>query len=179
MDTYDALNNRRRFDRSRGAGYAISQGLHVATVIGRMAENRIIFAMCIVWLASLATVHFWPPTWWLEVKSIYISNTKVGEPIGMAVDRTINRSFSANWNVTIRQWNGGFHVWCNANGSGAYRVDAILPANLDLQWWSAGKCHPLPVGKYQVSTSWTISGLGVLPDKYIQVESNVFDVVRP
>lgn len=131
------------------------------------------WAVTILFLPALA----WPPSWWLEVREIAIHSGPQGTPLSMTVDRTIKRPFLGEWHATIRQWDGaGWLTWCNAEGRSNYRADAKYPKNLDLRWWTDGQCHPLPSGRYRVTTSWTIRSDTVLPDKTVTVDSNIFEV---
>lgn len=118
----------------------------------------------------------WPSGWWLEVKDVVIRSAAQGTPLSMTVDRQIKRSFLGTWQVTIRQWDGaGWLTWCNASGRSNYNPEARYPRNLSLQWWTDGACHPLPAGRYRVTTTWTVQG-NLLPDKHVVVDSNIFEV---
>ena len=132
------------------------------------------------WLFTLLILplQLWPASWWLEVSTVQITSAKYGEPLPMLVDRKIHRAFSGTWHATIRQWDGtGWVTWCNADGKSNYRPEAKFPKNLALQWWTSGQCHPLPAGRYKMTTTWSILDLGFLPDRAISVDSNIFEVV--
>lgn len=119
----------------------------------------------------------WPSSWWLDVRTVHIADTRVGDTPVMLVDREVRRSFQGQWNVTIRQWDGaGWLTYCNATGRSNYRAGARFPEPLTLQWWGDGQCHPLPRGKYRVSTHWVIATDAPLPDKHVTAESNIFAV---
>lgn len=119
----------------------------------------------------------WPTSYWIEVRDIVVRSNSVGQPLSMVVDRTVNRPFLGIWQVTIRQWDGaGWLTWCNASGSSNYRPDARYPVNLSLQWWTDGQCHPIPQGRYKVTTAWRIEGAGILPNKVVTIDSNIFEV---
>lgn len=119
----------------------------------------------------------WPASWWLDVREVAIRSAPYGQPLSMVVDREIKRPFLGEWQVTIRQWDGsGWATWCNATGQSNYREDARYPRDLSLQWWTDGACHPVPVGRHRVTTTWTIKGPGYLPDKHAVSESNIFEV---
>lgn len=118
----------------------------------------------------------WPAAYWLEVRDVAVRSAPAGQPLSMTVDRTIHRTFLGTWQVTIRQWDGaGWLTWCNAAGTSNYTPAARYPKNLALQWWTDGACHPLPPGRYRVTTTWKIDR-GALPDKFVTAESNIFEV---
>ena len=128
--------------------------------------------------ALLLPLQLWPASWWLDVRSVNIRSAPVGEPLLMMVERTVKRDFRGSWNVTLRRWDGnGWVTWCNATGRTNYRNEATLPKNLALQWWTDGACHPLPVGRYKTSTSWSIESPSFMPNKTTVAESNVFEVL--
>lgn len=124
-----------------------------------------------------ATLHFWPASYWIEVRSVRVFDSQSGDPVVMAVDRTINREFEGHWVASIRRLEGGQWVaYCTAYGMANYEPGASLPDPLVLQWWTAQDCHPLPVGKYIVKTTWRIKGANLLPDKVQIATSNIFEV---
>jgi hypothetical protein len=130
-----------------------------------------------LFLAMLAALQFFPSDYWLEVRSVNVKRAKVGEPIELAVDRTINRNFHAQWAATVRQWDGsGWVVYCNASGISNYSTKASFPKPLTFGWWTWDQCKTLPAGRYQLETVWNIDGLGLMPDKQVSAMSNVFDV---
>lgn len=131
-----------------------------------------------IWVAAWLTVNLWPASWWLEVRQVQVFNSVVGEPVRMAVDRTIHREFYAQWTVRVRKVeDGGWLTACASSGGGTYVPIATLPVELGLGWWSDGRCLALPVGQYLVNTTWKIEG-GLLPDKIISVDSNIFQVTE-
>lgn len=131
------------------------------------------------WLVTilLLPLMLWPASYWLDVQAIVVRSAQVGQPLSMVVDREVRRPFLGNWHVTIRQWDGaGWLTWCNASGKSNYRKDARYPKDLALQWWTDGQCHPLPPGRYKVTTAWTIQNEGLVPDKIVVADSNIFEV---
>jgi len=131
------------------------------------------------WLVTLILlpIMLWPVSWWFKVDRVYVNSAQVSSPLAMIVDRKITRPFYGEWYVTIRQWNGnGWVTYCNAEGSSNYHPKAVLPKDLSLRWWTDGQCHPLPVGKYQISTTWVVKPEGFLTDKSISIDSNIFEV---
>lgn len=129
--------------------------------------------------SGLLALIFWPASHWLSVKTIHISDASQGAPVVMIVDREIVRPFVGRYNVSIHAWvNNAWQAHCNTPISDpwTYKVGAKYPVPLTLQWWTEGKCHPLPPGKYMVTTSWYLYDLGIFPDKRVTVESNIFEV---
>jgi hypothetical protein len=123
-----------------------------------------------------ALIVWWPESYWMEVKKVHIDDGPRSASLAMIVDRTVAHRFTGTWIVVIRRWeNGGWATQCTASGNGDYKPDAKFPSVLDLKWWTDGKCHPLPVGKYIVTTTWKID-LSGLPDKFITIDSNSFEV---
>lgn len=131
------------------------------------------FVLSVLWLGALGLVHWWPASWWLEVRSVYVA-----PDLSMVVDRTIKRPFRGEWTASVRKWDGGWISVCTATGSSPYKPDAKLPAKLDLSWWTDGGCNTLQPGKYMLTTAWTITGLGLLPDKVVSIDSQPFEVER-
>lgn len=129
-----------------------------------------------VMMLLLLPGQLWPASWWMTVDSVYFSDTHAGEVVPMTLGRTINRPFDADWTVTIRKWDGGWTVDCVAAGSQPYKPDSVLPKSLTLNWWTWGKCHPLPVGKYEVTAVWRLKTDWPFADKRIEITSNVFEV---
>lgn len=137
------------------------------------------FISAALWLGLAALgLHFWPPSWWVEVGTVHIEDSRAGEPIHMVVTREIKREYIGSWVVSIRRWEGGWVTHCSATSATVYYPDAKLPKDLTLAWWTQDQCSNLPVGKYYASTAWTILLPGLLPDKQVIVGSNVFEV-RP
>jgi len=116
---------------------------------------------------------------WFRVASLTIADTKEGEPITMNVSRVINRPFVGNWVATVRRVDeAGFVVMCNANGSSSYRVDAVYPKPLTLDWWTHPMKCALPKGKYRLDTVWQfdVPFMVYTVTKTVTAESNVFEV---
>lgn len=137
----------------------------------------VVFAVLILLLAA-AVAQFWPASYWMDVRSIRVFDAKVGEPILMAVDRTIVRDFPGQWVVTLRQNRGGKWIrYCAATGTGDYQVNTSFPDPLTLSWWTYPGCQNIEAGEFVMRTTWTILRPG-LPDKTITVDSNIFKVTR-
>lgn len=117
-----------------------------------------------------------PATDWLRVDTLHVYDAWEGEAPYMHVDRTILRPFRGEWHATIRVVSDGTNSFaCMAEGRAAYAIDARLPPNLTLDWWTwPEKCRP-PPGRYRFDTTWTIRAPGY-PEKEMTVRSNVFEV---
>ena len=128
--------------------------------------------------APLAFDQLRGPEYWMRVNSVTVPDTATGQMPQMVIDRQIVRPFQGTWYVMVRQQHGtGWVITCAANGGGNYRVDALLPDPVTLDWWTEGKCKTLDPGRYQISTSWNISPKSGA-DKRLLVESNIFEVTE-
>ena len=135
------------------------------------------YVSALLWLAiGTAVLQLWPASYWFDVRRVYVSDPVLLGNAEMAVTREIKREFFARWHVTIKQWDGGWVSWCSANGAGNYTKQSKLPKHLDVAWWTTGQCPKMPLGKYYITTVWNIEIPGLMPDKRIVVDSNVFDV---
>lgn len=131
-------------------------------------------------MVGAVVAHVWPTDFWFEVRSVRVFDSKEGERIVMAVDRTIKRDFRGYWTTSLRRLeNGGWVSYCTSDGSTNYQVDSKYPEPLTLKWWTYPNCHPLGVGKYMLRTNWVIRGIGPLPDKEVTADSNIFEVKQP
>lgn len=137
-----------------------------------------IYMAAIGWAAFAFVSQSWPASWWLDVRSVQVNDSKVGHKVTMKVDRTIKRNFQAVWNVSVRKVeDGSDSVFCTASSMSEYRPGAELPKSLTLDWWADGRCDALPAGQYFVSTAWRIESNGMLPSKRVQIDSNIFEVL--
>ena len=139
--------------------------------------GKLAFVLSVLWISVLATVQLWPASWWMEVQSVHVKDTKVGDPILMHVQRDIHRDFSGTWGVSVRVMDAGKgYVVCSESVVSGYQKGADLPDTLTLSWWTNGQCNTLPVGVYIVQTVWQVHGSGILPAKTINATSNLFKV---
>lgn len=128
-------------------------------------------------MALLIPPQVWPASWWLDVRSVIVSDVRVGEQTVLVAERKVKRAFRGAWNATIMQWDGyGWVTFCNAYGSGNYRTEARFPVPLTLKWWTDAQCHELPAGRYKMHTTWRVLDLPLMPDKIVEVDSNVWEV---
>ena len=131
------------------------------------------------WLLTLLIlpIQMWPPSFWLDIHSVSVSNTTVGNPVTMVVEREIKRPFRGAWNVTVRQWDGaGWVAYCNASGASNYRPDARFPLPLTMNWWTDNQCTNFDIGRYRITTTWRVLDIPWMHDRVISVDSNVFEV---
>lgn len=138
--------------------------------------QTVLLSICTAWLLTLSAAYLWPASWWMEVRSVFVGDTRAGLPVVMHVDRRINRDFVGRWSVTVRELQGTENMLaCVASAAGDYKRGAKLPKTLTLSWWTNGKCEALPVGVYVVTTIWEVEN-GPLPGKIIHAQSNPFKV---
>ena len=141
--------------------------------------GRAAFMLGLLWLTTLAAVHLWPASWWLELDSVRVADGVVGQPVVMHVQRTIHRDFTGTWGVTVRALEDtGTFVACAASAVSDYRIGSDLPEVITLGWWTNGRCETLPPGTYLVQTTWQILGSGIMPAKTVQATSNPFVIYR-
>lgn len=149
-------------------------------LVKRLIDSWWVFMLSAAWLSVYASLHVWPATQWLEVASVEVAPATPWESVPMAVGRRVKRPFYGVWTVSISRF--GEHGWvafCNASGARQYRVDAKLPQQLTLEWWTEGACPVLPEGRYVVDTTWRIRPeWTIFPEKTLVVRSNIFEV-RP
>jgi hypothetical protein len=112
-----------------------------------------------------------------EVRAMHIDNAPQGQPIPMTVDREIKAPFLADWTVTVRKVTpDGLLQHCAAISPPLdYSPEAVLPADLSLDWWTGWQCPPLTPGQYLATTVWTIKGAADVP---VSITSNVFEVTE-
>jgi len=135
------------------------------------------FVLSVLWISVLVLIQLWPASWWMEVQSVHVADTKAGDPVVMHVQREIHRDFSGTWGVSVRVMDAGKgFVACSASAISGYKEGADLPDTLTLSWWTNGHCNTLPVGVYIVQTVWQVHGNGILPAKTITATSNLFKV---
>lgn len=145
--------------------------------IAKTLDSMWMFAAMAIWLVVLLIIHSWPASWWLEVRDVRVSDAGVNEPVVMAVDRSVNRSFTATWTVVVRRWEfEGWSVACQTTSQSNYEPGAVLPERLTLSWWTSGACADLKPGRYSMTTIWRIDPPPFLPTKMITVKSNIFEI---
>ena len=131
-------------------------------------------------VGMLAGLQFWPASYWLEVPSIAINDGRDPKEIDMLMDRRIHRTFNGTTSVALSKWDGAWVVICAgpSGPAGEFLAGAKLPKRLTLSIWTGGQClnYIEPGFKYTVSKTWTIQGLGLMPDKFVTQTSNAFEV---
>lgn len=148
------------------------------SAIRAVLDSTKLFFLVLFMAGFLTLINAWPSSWWLDVRSINAGPARVGEPIPMRADRTINHAFLGRWTVTVRKWESeGWIAYCTATGKNDYRSGSELPEKLTLSWWTDGRCKTLDQGRYVISTIWEINPLSsFLPDKSVSIDSNIFEV---
>jgi len=133
-------------------------------------------ALGVVIVVAAAIAWLLPPSLWFKVNSVNVSNSVVGVPPVMVVDRVISRAFLADWTVTVmRKGQNGFYSDCAAHGQTDYTPESELPTDLTLDWWTWPDKCPLKEGEYYIRTLWDLRVLGGLT-KEERVTSNIFQV---
>lgn len=133
--------------------------------------------IAVLWLLAYITAHLWPASYWLEVRSVRVSDATTSTQPLLYVDRTIHRPFQGTWNVTIKRLD--LHqeiVACAENARVFYEPKHRLPPVITLGWWTNGTCTALPPGFYVVDTIWEIRENVLMPDKSVRTTSNVFEI---
>jgi hypothetical protein len=125
--------------------------------------------------------YFPTAAYWFKVQSVQVQNSKIGDSVFMNVDRTIIRSFTAQWSAVIRRvdpTDSTTEVVCSGSGISSYKTEAVLPDPLTLEWWTDGDCETLnQPGAYQVTTVWILSpSWRIFGTREVIVESNIFEV---
>lgn len=120
---------------------------------GRIEIGAMAIAGVMAGAAVLAV--FPPPSWWLELNSLTVRDSKAGQPAHIVYDRTIHRDFKGRWQVDIRKSERGLWVsWCTTPlWDQPYKAGAPLPENRTLEWlaWTEVRCYDLPPGTYQAT----------------------------
>jgi hypothetical protein len=112
-------------------------------------------------IAAMATVAFivsylLPASIWFEVRQVAVSQPLYeGDPVTMIIDRTINRSFEGEFEVTVRNADTNI-VHCNGDGGLRYVPSARVPNPITLDWWANAPCEPVPAGRWVLETTWWV-----------------------
>ena len=148
------------------------------TAARKLFDSPIAFIAMLLWLVVFVAAHLWPASFWLDVNTVQVLNARAGQPVTMLVDRTIKHGFHGEWTVTIRRKTvDGFVNMPSVTRRTNYDAGAALPNPVDLGWWTDDVYKTLPAGTYHITTTWTVlSPLGVLADKRIRLDSNIFEV---
>ncbi|QPC87156.1 hypothetical protein GA830_10680 [Mesorhizobium sp. NBSH29] len=134
----------------------------------------IVFAWA-MWLSVWPV--FVPASHWFEVKDIQVMDARVGQTPAMKVKRTIHRPFRGHWITTVmrKQSDETYTTFCTSSGTQDYVTDAMLPVDLDLDWWTWPRQCQLPAGEYKLRTFWSVLPVDY-PEKSVRVLSNPFTI---
>jgi hypothetical protein len=133
--------------------------------------------------APVVVPFVWPMSFYYELRSVTISDAMEGETPKVVVDRSIHRDFRGRYEIVIMRAVGGEYepFWaCGQHTSErrTYLVGAVLPENLDLDWWMDVPPNPpclLPPGQYQVVTQvWARTPFNA--DVTTERRSNTFNI---
>ena len=141
-------------------------------------------ALLAVFVAGPTIVpYIQPMSSFYDLRTVKVEDTVPGVAPRMLVDRAIKRDFRGRFEIEIMRAEGSeFSVYweCGEHDSDwrAYRKDAVLPDDLDLDWWMGippNRPCPLPPGTYKIIS--TIYARGWLnAELKTTVDSNVFNV---
>lgn len=145
-----------------------------------MLESRAAFVLASLFLAAWLVVNLWPASWWMTVRGISVAAATTDQPVEIIFDRTIHRPASILSTVRILRWDDqGWVTECNSDVERDTTPGITLPMPFTFSLWTRGRCpDTLPEGRYRVVARWIIEG-GMLPDKVIRAESNIFTVRGP
>lgn len=125
---------------------------------------------------------------WMEIKRVDVADTLQGEPIRVAVDRTIHRDFDAAYRVNIRKVTPtGFEQFCTRGERDVpYRLGAEFGSGRDLDWYMGippnAPCEPpvdMTPGRYYLIVEHWIPILGGFVTLHNVKQSNTFTVYAP
>lgn len=115
-----------------------------------------------------------PNNRFMEIKTMIVNDTLVGDTPILVFERVINQEFVAEWTVTVRSvTNEGLVTVCHGRGRDHYSPAGRLPNPVSLNWWLGNNSCRLPLGKYRIDTSWEIIGE---TNRIIRAGSNIFTV---
>ena len=140
------------------------------------------------WAALLAflLVLLYYATWahidvrnYIDLQTVKMEPTEYGQPVFVAVARSLQRTFDGGYRVEIRDENGS--MFCSTgNIDLTYEVDSDLPDTITLNYWAGGGAcqgnipQTMSPGLYSVRTCHFVTRpLGMLPSKERCVNSHV------
>jgi hypothetical protein len=132
---------------------------------------------------------FAPPSWWIDIRKIYIPDIVLGDPAPVvAVDETVRRNFIARYYFEIRKVGpvgaqgekpdlSRFTYFCSGDGELAFHPGVDPAANATLDRWTRNRCPKFDVGSYyaQAILVWE----DFLTSRSVTVDTNVWNVFPP
>lgn len=117
-------------------------------------------------LLGFAGLNFiMPASSWFSVNSLDVHDAVEGDQIIVDYDRTIRRSFTADWRVKIRREAGDGLEWVCATKPHRedYDLKSRLPEPVTLEWfaWTDPRCYELPAGDYEITAIWQLNPGGI------------------
>lgn len=86
-----------------------------------------------------------------------------GDTALIYIERAIKAPIPMAYTVRIMERDiGGWREFCKAQSNTfLYMPDAVLPGQIDLDWWTGGKCAKLPAAPARIVTTWDPEGQGL------------------
>lgn len=138
------------------------------------------------WLAFPAAYRLVvPPSTYMDVRSVYVSDAHVGGDPSVTIDRDIKRDFTGRNEATVRLMEADGTIWeyCRpgVRDDISYVRGRQYPGR-SLNWWlgspPADACDLEP-GKYKLRIEWTINAFFGLVPLHVTRESAPFTIYDP
>lgn len=135
------------------------------------------------YVAPMLVPHVIQPEWWLDVRTIIVSDATVGQSPAVVIDREIRRDYVGGFESTVRkvdEADGTIWSYCPPGHRNEIPYRAGIPyTGRDLDWWlgtpPADRCE-LVAGRYLLRIDWTIPILNGLIDLHMRRESAPFTI---
>lgn len=127
--------------------------------------------ICAVLMLAYLVMALWPVYFWYDPGHIVIKNSVEGDPVQLLYQGGAGRNFIGRYTVLMRDFQTQEVVCEESSGFHLYRVDSKPPDSLFMDWWAPSdpRCNAPPVGTFQTTICWTVSGilLGLVPPKHV------------
>ena len=124
-----------------------------------------------VFMLAYLTMALWPASYWYDPGQLVIKNNVEGDPVQLLYQGGARRNFTGSYTVLMRDFQTQEVVCEASSGFLSYSVDSKRPDPLFMDWWAPSdpRCNAPPVGTFQTTTCWTISGIlwGLVPPKHV------------